>query len=319
MENQAPSINLLDVLRGIGRHKLLILVFVMLGFGAGMALVTTSATIYTTEAEVLIENLASPFDRVQAGDSQLQALTIDDREILSQISVMRSRDLAVRVVAALNLQDRDEFDSLRGKTVGAVKDILIRWGFSDDPRLMTPQERALQRYFKQLNVYQVPLSNVVAVKYSANDPATAAEVANALANIYVTSTAEAKAEPTARAREWLGRQITDLRKKVSASDSQIESYRAQYGLLKGETSTLGSQELSELNTQITLAETARTEVEARAREINKILSSKGTVDASTDVLNSTNVQRLREQQAISARKVPRTTLRTSTGKFAARR
>jgi succinoglycan biosynthesis transport protein ExoP len=303
MENQAPSINLLDVLRGIGRHKLLILVFVILGFGAGMALVATSATIYTTEAEVLIENLASPFDRVQAGDSQLQALTIDDREILSQISVMRSRDLAVRVVAALNLQDRDEFDSLRGKTVGAVKDILIRWGFSDDPRLMTPQERALQRYFKQLNVYQVPLSNVVAVKYSANDPATAAEVANALANIYVTSTAEAKAEPTARAREWLGRQITDLRKKVSASDSQIESYRAQYGLLKGETSTLGSQELSELNTQITLAETARTEVEARAREINKILSSKGTVDASTDVLNSTNVQRLREQQAISARKV----------------
>jgi uncharacterized protein involved in exopolysaccharide biosynthesis/Mrp family chromosome partitioning ATPase len=303
MDQQAPSINLLDVLRGIGRHKLLIFMLTTLGFAAGFGLVSTSTSLYTTEAQVLIENLASPFDRVQTPDLQPQQDVVDDRTIVSQISVMKSRDLALRVASALNLQERDEFDSLKTKGVGPLKELLIRFGFSEDPRLMTPLERALKRYFSQLNVYQVPMSNVVAVKYASNDPATAAEVANALVNIYVTSTAEAKAVPTARAREWLGGQINELRQKLAKSEAEIETFRAEYGLLKGQTSTLGAQELSELNTQITLAETARTEAEERAREINEILSTRGTVDASTDVLNSPNVQRLRDQQATASRKV----------------
>ena len=302
MEQQAPSINLLDVLRGMGRHKLLILSFTVLGFAASCGYVSTLKPLYSTEAQVLIENLSSPYDKVQSTDDQ-RPDAVDDRTIQSQISVLRSRDLAVRVVSALNLQKRDEFDSLKSKGIGRLKQILLDFGFGEDPRLMTPEERALKRYSAELNVYQIPASNVVAVKYSANDAATAAEVANALVNTYVTSTAEAKFQPTVRAREWLGLQITDLRKKLAGSEAAIESFRTEAGLLKGQTSTLGSQELSELNTQITLAEAARTEAYERAKAIKQILASKGTVDASTDVVNSPNVQRLRDQQASSARRV----------------
>ena len=303
MEQQAPSINLLDVIRGVGRHKLLIFVVTVLAFAAGMGFVAISKALYSTEAQVLVENLASPFDKVQGPDSQQAVETIDDRLIQSQISVLRSRDLAVRVVSALNLQERAEFDSLKSHGVSTLSQFLINLGFGEDPRLMTPEERSIKRYFKQLNVYQVPLSNVIAVKYSASDPATAAEIANALANTYVASTAEAKSKPTARAREWLGNQITDLRAKLAKSEADIETFRAQNGLLKGQTSTLSAQELSELNTQITVAEAASTEAEERAKEIREILANQGTVDASTDVLNSPNVQRLREQQVTSARKV----------------
>ena len=58
MEQQAPSINLLDVLRGIGRHKLLILTLTVFGFAAGFGFISISKTLYSTEAQVLIENLA---------------------------------------------------------------------------------------------------------------------------------------------------------------------------------------------------------------------------------------------------------------------
>ena len=303
MEQLTPSINLLDVIRGIGRHKLLVFVLTALGFAAGMGFVSISKPLYSTEAQVLIENLASPFDRVQGPDNQTNPETIDDRAIQSQMSVLRSRDLAVRVVSALNLQERAEFDTLKNHGVGAISQIFITLGFSEDPRLMTPEERSIKRYFKQLTVYQVPLSSVLTVKYSASDPVTAAEVANALVNTYVASTAEVKFKPTARAREWLGSQITDLRAKLAKSEADIETFRAENGLLKGQVSTLSTQELSELNTQITIAEAASTEAEERAREIREILATQGTVDASTDVLNSPNVQRLREQQVTSARKV----------------
>ncbi len=298
----ASTINLLDVVRGMGRRKLVILVFTLVALCAGLMIVKFLKPTYSTEAQILIENLASPFDRTQSPDPQ-QPDPVDDRVIKSQMSVLKSQDVALRVVTSLNLQDRPEFDSLKQKGVGKIKQLLLNFGFGVDPRLQTPQQRALDRLTGGLAVYQFPDSNVVAVKYSSTDPRTAAEVANALVKIYVASTAETNSQPTTRARDWIAGQIEDLRRKVAASDASIEEFRSQAGLLQGENSTLGTQELSELNTQITLAEAARTEAEERAKSIKNILATKGTVVGSTDVLNSTIVQSLREQQVASARRV----------------
>jgi polysaccharide biosynthesis transport protein len=298
----ASSINLLDVLRGVWRHKLLISAMTLLALVGSAAYISVTRPLYSTEAQILIENLASPFDRTQAADDQ-RTEAIDDRVIQSQMSVLRSRDLGVRIVDALQLVEKNEFDQLKNDQVGFKEELLLSLGFGDDPRLMTPQQRALKRYAKQLLVYQVPESNVVAVKYSANDPETAANVTNTLVKMFVASTAEVKLQPTNRAREWLGGQIDDLRKKLAVSEQKVESFRAQAGLLKGSTTTLGTQELSELNSQITLAETARTEAEERAKSINELLATKGTVDESIDVLGSPNVQRLRDQQVSAARSV----------------
>jgi succinoglycan biosynthesis transport protein ExoP len=302
MNQLAPTINLLDVARGMARRKLVILVFTLLALCAGLGLVKVLKPTYSAEAQILIENLASPFDRTQSPDEP-RPDPVDDRVIKSQISVLKSQDVARRVIISLNLQDRPEFDPLKKKSLGKIKQFLLAFGFGEDPRLQTPEQRALDRVNDGLTVYQIPDSNVVAVKYASSDAKTAAEVANALVKIYVASTAETNSQPTTRARDWIAGQIEDLRKKVASSDAKIEEFRSQAGLLQGENSTLGTQELSELNTQITLAEGLRTEAEQRAKSIKNILATKGTVVGSTDVLNSTIVQSLREQQVTSARRV----------------
>mgnify|MGYP001273118883 CR=1 FL=1 len=302
MNQLAPTINLLDVMRGMARRKLVIIVFTLLALCAGLGIVKVLKPTYATEAQILIGNLTSPFDRTQSPDEP-RPDPVDDRVIKSQISVLKSQDVALRVITSLNLQNRPEFDSLKTKGLGKIKQLLLAFGFGTDPRLQTPEQRALDRLTDGLTVYQIPDSNVVAVKYSSSDPKTAAEVANALVKIYVASTRETNSQPTTRARDWIAGQIEDLRKKVASSDASIEEFRSQAGLLQGENSTLGTQELSELNTQITLAEGARTEAEQRAKSIKNILATKGTVVGSTDVLNSTIVQSLREQQVTSARRV----------------
>jgi uncharacterized protein involved in exopolysaccharide biosynthesis/Mrp family chromosome partitioning ATPase len=298
----APSINLLDVMRGVWRHKLAILVFTLLALSAGLGLIKILSPVYSTEAQILIENLASPYDRTQTSQEQAPD-PVDDRAIKSQMSVLKSQDLALRVIEALKLQDRTGFDSQKKKNIGKLKQLLLAFGFGEDPRLKTPQQRALQRMTDELTVYQIPESNVVAVKYTTSDPTMASEVANTLAKIYVASTAETISQPTTRARDWIAEQVQDLRKKVANSDARIEEFRSQAGLLQGENSTLATQELSELNTQITLAEAVRTEAQERAKSIKNILATKGTVAGSTDVMNSALVQNLREQQVTSARRV----------------
>ena len=302
LNGPSAAISLSDVLHGVLRRKLFVVGTTALALAGSLAFVTLAKPQYTSEAQVIVENMATPYDRAQ-GPDELRAEPLDDRTILSQVSILNSQDLALRVVELLRLQDRAEFKGMKDGRVGTLKLILIALGFSDDPRKMTPEERALVRYYDGLTVYQVPESSVIALKFSGTDAATAAELLNTLTSQYVAETAETRVKPTVRAREWLGQQIEDLRAKVSASEKTVEEYRSTAGLLKGETSTLNNQDLTELNRQITAAETARTDAEERAKSIRNMLSERGAVDDSIDVLNSPIIQRLREQQVAAASKV----------------
>lgn len=299
---EAPSFSIIDVLRGMARRKLMMLASVLLGLLIGIAIVTIFKPSYQSEARVLIENLETPYDRANVSQADTRDIPIDERTITSQVAVLSSEDLALRVIAALDLPSKPEFDPMK-KGLSMFKQMMIAGGFKDDPRLMTVEQRALDHLHGQLTVYPIPESNVIGIKYEAGDGQTAADVANTLAQTYVLATRESKSGDNSRARQWLGSQIEELRTKVSASDAAVETFRAQSGLLKGAVSTLGTQEISELNTQITLAEAARTEAAAKAEEIRNLLETRGSVEASSEVLASSTIQSLRQQQVDAQRRL----------------
>ncbi len=299
---QAPSFSILDVFRGMGRRKLLTLSCLLIGLLTGLAIVTFITPVYISEARVLIDNQATPYDSANLTTPEAKDNPIDQRIITSQVAVLQSEDLGMRVVKALALAGKPEFDSM-SKGLSPLKQFLISTGFSDDPRLMTLEQRAMQRLYRKLTVYPIPESNVIGIKYSSTDGETAANVANTLAETFALSTREAKLGTTGRARDWLAEQIEVLRAKVKSSDAAVEKFRSEAGLLKGQLVTLGAQEISELNSQITLAEAASSEATARADEIRNLLETTGSVDASIDVLNSTTIQRLREQQLAASRRI----------------
>lgn len=291
----AASVDMMELLRGMWRRKLLILLTTILFGSAAAFIVLRDKPSYTVEAQVLVDNLETPFSRAQPGDSSEVRPAFDERDILSQVSVLSSRDLGDRVIKDLGLAGKGEFDPARNG-VGKFGSIMIALGFRDNPLSKSLEERAYDRYRAALNVFQIPQSKVIVIKYYALDPRTAADVANKLAELYVTSTREAQSEPTGRARDWLAQQIEILRKKVAESEAAAEQFRAEAGLLRGTQATLGTQGLSELNSQITLAEAARTEAQAKAKSIRSMLDDSGSVDVSSDVINSPFIQRLREQQ-----------------------
>jgi uncharacterized protein involved in exopolysaccharide biosynthesis/Mrp family chromosome partitioning ATPase len=269
---------------------------------AGLGVLTVFKPSYQAESRVLIQNLATPYDQPNVNQAMPRDGTIDERVIKSQMAVVESSDLLLRVIGQLGLTGLSEFDSLK-KSLGPTSRFLIAAGFSDDPRSMTAEQRALRRIADKLTVYTVPESNVIAIKYVAQDGKVAADVANALAETYVTSTRESDAGSNSRARDWLSGQIEELRARVSSSDAAVEKFRAEKGLFRARETTIGSQEISELNTQITLADAAHSEAQAKADEIRNLLATKGSVDASSEVLNSPTIQRLREVQVTAARKV----------------
>ncbi len=299
---QSQGINMSDAVRGIWRRKMLVTSSLALGLLTGLTIMTVVKPSFQSEAQVIVENLATPYDKANAQGQDSTHELVNDRMVASQVSVLKSQDLAAQVADTLKLTEKKEFNPLLGD-LGVFSRISIALGFSDDPRLLTPAQLALSRISSKLTVYPVPESNVIGIKYQSSDGQVAANVANAIAEAYVNSTRETAAGSTGRAREWLSQQIVDLRGKVSTSEAAVEKYRSEAGLLKGQTVTLGEQQISELNSQITLADAASSEATARANEIKSLLAAKGTVDASSDVLSSPVVQNLREQQSTAARKI----------------
>ena len=127
-------------------------------------------------------------------------------------------------------------------------------------------------------------------------------MANTLAELYLVEQLEAKFEATKRATEWLNKRLTDLRAKMEASERAVEVYRNESGLVRGKDSTLITQQISELNTQLILARTKRAEADARLKQVESLLRSPGGADSAAEVLSSLLIQKLREQEAEIQRK-----------------
>lgn len=250
--------------------------------------------LYTSEARILIQNTESVFTR-PTNDQRAEVRTVlDEQAVQSQVQVLTSRDLILKVVKDLNLTDNAAFAVDAGQT--ALRRLLNRFGLG----LGTPQSRegrAANALVEHLNVFQLSKSSVIAVEYTSGDPELAAEIANALANVYIGWQRNAKIEQTKDATAWLSAQIEVLRARVEESEEAAEKFRAEKGLFAGSGNvTLNAQQLSELNSQVILADAQKSEAEARARLIKKMIAEHGDINATPEVLKSQLIINLIEQR-----------------------
>lgn len=276
------------------------------GLVAGLALIAGVLTyvilsmmtpLYTSEARILINNEETSFTRPANTTTLEQAPAKPDPEaVASQVQVLLSRDLALEVVKKLKLEDNPEFNK-PGGLLAPVKQFLTAVGVKRAPTEDELNERVLDNFFRMLSVYQISSSRVIVVSFSSENRQTAADVANALAEAYLSWQQKEKLRQTRDASVWLNVQIEELRKKVQESEANVEEFRSKTGLYSGQNNvTLDAQQLSELNSQIILAKAQRTEAEARAEMIEKMLKDGDNIDTASDVLRSELIQRLLEQR-----------------------
>jgi uncharacterized protein involved in exopolysaccharide biosynthesis len=258
---------------------------------AGVNVVTPR---YKSEARILVEARENVFLRPDAEKTAERQL-IDQEAITSQVQLVLSRDLARQVTAKLKLGERPEFDPvLRG--VSPLKALLGTIGLAKDPLRMTPEERVLESYYERLNAYSIDKSRVIGLDFQSEDPELAARVTNTIAEIYLTMQQAAKQEQARAASQWLSGEIERMRGKVAEAEAKVEDFRGKTNLFVGlNNTTLSSQQLGEVNSQLSAARGQKVEAETKARLIREMLKSGQPIEAS-DVLNSEVIRRLTEQR-----------------------
>lgn len=269
--------------------------------GAGIATFIVLSFItprYASVARVLIENDETVFTRPASdATSSGRSDTLLDREaVRSQVQVLQSRDLALEVALKLGLNRDSEFIAEDAEP-GWLKRIFYQLGILEATPEARRRERMLDKFESLLSVSEVSDSRVIDVEFSSEQALKAANVANGLAEAYLTWQQKERLKQTQDASRWLSEQIAVLRRKVAQAEAKVEEFRGESGLVAGPNAvSLNAQQLSELNSQLILAKAQRSEAEARAELIQNMLDNGGSVDSAPDVLRSELIQRLQEQR-----------------------
>lgn len=319
------EIDLREILRKVRRRRGIFIATVLFLMGATLAILAVLPPRYTGQTLVMIEAREAKFADF---DAVLSGLAGDSETVQSEIEVVASRQLADTVVGQFGLIADPEFNSalrepgLGGRIVSAIWSAVLEpiaeWlqGITGDRRdgsgagvdeAARTRVAVVDEFLDRLKVYPKGLSRVIAIEFSAHDPEQAATLANALASAYIEQQVVRKLDATQRATDWLDTRIAALRERVRASEQAVEDYRKKTGLFEGadrslsRSLNLSAQQVSELTSQLILARSDRAQAEARLQQL-KTQMARGDVESASEVLSSTLIQRLREQEAELRRK-----------------
>lgn len=191
----------------------------------------------------------------------------------TQIEIVGSQSVALKVVDALKLAEGDEIRQ-RFETATGGKGELRDWLAS--------------ALLGKLAVAPARESSVLQISYTGTDPNMAARVANGFAAAYLQTSIELKVQPSQRTAVYFDGQVRQLRDKLEEAQQRLSKYQQENGIVSTDRSVdVESVRLNELSSQAVVAQGLAMEAAARGR------SAQGS--GSPDVANNPLIQNLKMQ------------------------
>ena len=276
------------------------LIVLIVAAALGVALVATllQTKRYTATSSIQISNssarvLGSKQD--QPGDTEDVSYDID-RFLKTQVDILQSRGLALRVAQKLNL-------------IGDSR-LLRAQGMSGDAAGTAPEaqrDTAIALLQSNLGVNLPRDSRIVTISYNSADPSLSAQIANAYASEFIQNNLQQKFDSSSYARDFLAEQLQEAKAKLETSERAVNTYARNAGLINtGSSTTQGpdgstrtdrgssvtSSSMQQLNQAANEATTRRIEAEGKWRAI-----SSGSLLTSPIVISNPTVVTLLSQRA----------------------
>lgn len=251
--------------------------------------------VYSGQSLIMLESVQS----AQGLDAET-GLAGDPQTIETEMEVMRSRRLADRMIDQFKLAAIEEFNpalqpaslisrvstfvnSFFGPLVSVSSEALSKTDrLAENPAVITNE------LLDHIQLSQKGKSRVISLEVQSKDPLLAAQLANGLAEGYISDQLGAKFRRIRRTNDWLGERIAVLRRKVAEAETEVENFRNSSDLadlLQGQSGDANTQEMSGLNAELVGARGRRSEAEARLREAKN----------STETLDSPLIRTLKER------------------------
>ncbi|WP_024513305.1 polysaccharide biosynthesis tyrosine autokinase [Bradyrhizobium sp. ARR65] len=298
---------LLHFVRGFLRRQYRLIIFTTaLAFAAGVVVLRITPPTYTAHVQILLTNSKPQFVQQQ---SLVAEPSLDTREFETQLQILRSQPLADKVINRLNLAA--DLVRVSGSPLGSLLWRVRGWlGGSQTDVAERPADAIIGAFLDRLSVARLNASNVIELGFNWSQPDRAAEIANAIAELYIADQLNAKAEANRTATLWLQQRLQELGDQAEAADRAVNAYKAKNNIVSAGGKPIDEQQVTELNGRLVAARAQTAELLARLNRYENVLQenpansqSIGTLDtAGSDVLASPIITNLRQQYLELARK-----------------
>ncbi len=183
---------------------------------------------------------------------QLQPTRLNASYLSTQADIIRSRNVANRVIDSLNL--------LNGASLGNAVTL------SGDADL--DRRRLLAFLGQGMEVLPKRDSSVLTISFRSRDPELAAKLADAYAQAYIYTNLELRTEPARQTTEWYNQQLTQLRAELIDKQNALSSYQEQHNILAtSDRLDLESAKLAELSSLLIAVQNERLTSKSRSDQI----------------------------------------------------
>lgn len=218
----------------------------------------------------------------------------------TQYKILKSRNLAKRVIRSLRLDTNPEFVPNPGKkenTGDANANLILELNKPlEDDGIRTG---IVDAFLSRVEVSPVQKSRLVNVSFTSFNPELSAKVVNAIAESFIMFNLESKFEATSQAREWLQKQLEVMKAKVEQAEEKLNEYAAKNEIIflnegqgeKGQSTdsdNIITKKLSELSAALTEATSERISKEAIYREVISGDSESSSVVINNPLITSLN-------------------------------
>ncbi len=238
------EVHLLDYLRVVYKRKWIIVAVMMIVMALGAFRVYRAVPIYEAVCTISIGDRQST--TIHGGQVvQYTDYWSSEKNVNTHRHIILSEPVLEDVIKTLNL---------------------------DTPSSAPARPEGLKGYYR---IESVKDTNLIRIKATHTDPETAQKLSNTLAMTYRDFNINKRLQSSENSVLWLKREISDLKKKMEEADYRLYQYKQKSHILSLEKETkMQAEELSELRSTHNQTHVKRIEVEAKIKELDRILSLK---------------------------------------------
>jgi len=276
-EDERDTLDLVRYWRAINRNKWRILALVA-AVGILAALFASGLPpVYRSTATILVEASKPKIVSIEEVYSSLTTNALQYYQ--TQLEILKSRELAAKLVRQLKLTAHPEFKPGAQPPAFYEKWLPKRFVGGDGGTALSADEieRSVIRAVQGgIGLQLVRNSQLIRISFDSHDPELAAAVPNALAEIYIEADLESRMQMTRKASAFLTGQTVGLKKKVAEAEQALQSFREREKII--DTKTLSqsgvTRQVEELTSSLLDARRRRNEAEYAYQQVTALAQGK---------------------------------------------
>ena len=288
----------LDLLKYWGlvlKHRWVFLSAVVGALCLGYLATLLATPIYRATATIEIDREAQKVVNLNSDQNQ-GALVSDEQFYQTQYELLKSRSLAKRVAADLDLANRSQLLGAQSESPWSrLRASLFGGGNASEqkPDISARENGAIGAVMGGLTVQPIPDSALVHLSFDDASPEGAKTIVNAISDAFIKTNLEHRYDATAYARNFLQDQLAQIKMKLEQSERELVGYAQKEQIVNlDDKQPLAAADLLAINSQLA-------SVRAERIRNEQLWQQASTTDGLglPQILNDRTIQALRDKRA----------------------